>query len=133
MAVLTQTTQMLVWPSVEVQELREESPQLLQLHEDFLNMLKEYPAEIVSFSETKSTLVTALKVPFQIVTANSADPGVGEFFEIAQDHLSICKPASRHSFLYQKVLNILKRHVTPREKANLSPITELLSLPSKLF
>ncbi|XP_076666289.1 protein SERAC1 isoform X2 [Andrena cerasifolii] len=132
-AVLTQTTQMLVWPSVEVQELREESPQLLQLHEDFLNMLKEYPTEIVSFSETKSTLVTALKVPFQFVTANSADPGVGEFFEIAQDHLSICKPASRHSFLYQKLLNILKRHVTPHEKTNLSPITELLSLPSKLF
>lgn len=94
---------------------------MLQLHEDFLNMLKEYPTEIVSFSETKSTLVTALKVPFQFVTANSAgmifkenfsrnkiarsgtilsvtlclDPGVGEFFEIAQDHLSICKPASR--------------------------------------
>ena len=132
-AVLTQTTQMLVWPSVEVQELREESPQLLQLHEDFLNMLKEYPTEIVSFSETKSTLVTALKVPFQFVTANSADPGVGEFFEIAQDHLSICKPASRHSFLYQKLLNILKRHVTPHEKTNISPITELLSLPSKLF
>lgn len=35
-------------------------------------MLKEYPIEIVSFSETKPTLVTTLKVPFQFVTSNSA-------------------------------------------------------------
>ncbi|XP_076248337.1 protein SERAC1 [Calliopsis andreniformis] len=132
-AVLTQTTQMLVWPSVEVQELREESPQLLELHEEFLTMLKEYPIEIVSFSETKSTLVTALKVPFQFVTSNSADPGVGEFYEIAQDHLSICKPASRHSFLYQKLLSVLKRHVSSSEKPKISPVAEFLSLPSKLF
>ncbi|XP_076659102.1 protein SERAC1 isoform X4 [Halictus rubicundus] len=133
MAVLKQATQMLLWPSVEVQELREESPHLLQLHEEFLNMLKEFPIEIVSFSETKSTLVTALKVPFQFVTPNSADPGIGEFYEIAQDHLSICKPANRHSFLYQKLLSILKRHVTPNEETKVSLVMELLSLPSKLF
>lgn len=132
-AVLTQTTKMLVWPSVEVQELREESPHLLQLHEEFLNMLKEYPIEIVSFSETKPTLVTTLKVPFQFVTSNSADPGVGEFYEIAQDHLSICKPASRHSFLYQKLLSVLKQHLISNEKPKVSSIMELLSLPSKLF
>lgn len=130
-AVLKQTTQMLVWPSVEVQELREESPQLLQLHEEFLAMLKEYSIDIISFSETKSTLVTALKFPFQFVTPNSADPGVGEFFEIPQDHLSICKPAHRHSFLYQKLLSVLKRHVSS-EESKLSPFTKLLSLTSKL-
>lgn len=95
-AALKQTTQMLVWPTVEVQELREgngfyipiyirltrkqldimilvsESPQLLRLHEEFLEMLKEYPIEIVSFAETKSTLVTALKFPFQFVSLDSA-------------------------------------------------------------
>ncbi|XP_076619639.1 protein SERAC1 [Colletes latitarsis] len=132
-AVLTQTTQMLVWPSIEVQELREESPHLLKLHEEFLNMLKEYPMEIVSFCETKPTLLTAFKVPFQFVTSNSADPGVGEYYEIAQDHLSICKPSSRHSFLYQKLLSVLKHHVTPYEKTKVSPIMELLLLPSKFF
>ncbi|KAK9310319.1 hypothetical protein QLX08_000325 [Tetragonisca angustula] len=128
-AALKQATQMVVWPSIEVQELREESPQLLKLHNEFLDMLKEHPIEIISFSETKSTHVTPLNVPFQFVTSNSADPGVGEFYEIAQDHLSICKPASRHSFLYQKLLSVLKRHVT-REKTTVSPIMELLSLPN---
>ncbi|XP_017795657.1 PREDICTED: protein SERAC1 [Habropoda laboriosa] len=132
-AALKQTTQMVVWPSVEVQELREESPQLLQLHNEFLDMLKEYPMEIVSFSEIKSTHVTPLKVPFQFVTPISADPGVGEFYEIAQDHLSICKPANRHSFLYQKLLSVLKHHITPIEKTSVSPVMELLSLSSKLF
>ena len=95
-----------------------ESPQLLQLHNDFLKMLEEHNIEIISFGETKPTRVTALKVPLLFVNPNSAgmiisfniqsdllkvfdiiylliDPGVGEFFEIPQDHLSICKPANR--------------------------------------
>ncbi|XP_011352205.1 protein SERAC1 isoform X2 [Ooceraea biroi] len=94
-AALKQTTQMLVWPTVEVQELREESPQLLKLNEEFLQMLETYRIDIVSFTETKPTPVTALKFPLQFVSCPSADLGVGEFFQIPQDHLSICKPASR--------------------------------------
>ncbi|XP_043278487.1 protein SERAC1 isoform X2 [Venturia canescens] len=116
-AALKHTTQMVVWPSVEVQELRQESPALMELHEDFLNMLKSYAIDIVSFSETKSTLVTALKFPFQFVTPYSADPGVGEFFEIPQNHLTICKPANRQSFLYRKVLSIVRRHVPTENSA----------------
>lgn len=49
-----------------------ESPQLLRLHEEFLEMLNEYRIEIVSFAEAKPTLVTALKFPFQFVSLNSA-------------------------------------------------------------
>ncbi|XP_003702109.2 protein SERAC1 [Megachile rotundata] len=132
-AALKQATQMLVWPSVEVQELREESPNLLRLHQEFLKMLQQYPMEIVSFSETKPTVVTPLKVPFQFVTSSSADPGIGEFYEIAQNHLCICKPANRYSFLYQRLLSMLKRHVTPNEETNVSPLAELLSLSKRLF
>ncbi|XP_033221806.1 protein SERAC1 isoform X2 [Belonocnema kinseyi] len=110
-AALNQTTEMLIWPSVEVKELREQSPELLNLHDNFLKMLDRFPMDVVSFSETKSTLVTALKFRLQFVNPESADPGVGEFFEIPQDHLSICKPANRQSFLYQKVLSIVRRHI----------------------
>ncbi|XP_046486906.1 protein SERAC1 isoform X1 [Neodiprion pinetum] len=117
-AALKQTTQMFVWPSVEVQELREGSKQLLELHNDFLKMLDEYPIDIISFSETKSTLVTPLKFPLQFVNPTSSDPGVGEFYEIPQDHLSICKPANRRSFLYQKVVNVIKRHLQPSKTIN---------------
>ncbi|XP_012284390.2 protein SERAC1 [Orussus abietinus] len=110
------TTQMLVWPSLEVQELWEESPALLQLNQEFVRMLKQYSMDIISFCETKSTLVTALRFPIQFVTSHSADPGVGEFYEIPQNHLSICKPANRQSFLYRKVLETIKHHVNlPKE------------------
>ncbi|XP_077259175.1 protein SERAC1 isoform X1 [Temnothorax americanus] len=132
-AALKQATQMLLWPTVEVQELREESPQLLRLHEEFLEMLNEYRIEIVSFAEAKPTLVTALKFPFQFVSLTSADPGVGEFFEIPQDHLSICKPASRQSFLYQKLLSVLRHHVNTQEDTTVLSIRNLLSMLSKLF
>ncbi|KAH0952241.1 hypothetical protein HN011_003545 [Eciton burchellii] len=127
-AALKQTTQMLVWPTVEVQELREESPQLLKLNEEFLQMLETYRIDIVSFAETKPTLVTALKFPFQFVSFHSADIGVGEIFQIPQDHLSICKPASRQSFLYQKLLSVLRRHVDSQRETN-----TLFSLLDKLF
>ncbi|XP_067008615.2 protein SERAC1 isoform X2 [Anabrus simplex] len=60
MANLTSATELVVSPTVEVQELRE-------------------------------------------------NPGVGEYFEIPQDHLCICKPASRESFLYQKVLHLISK------------------------
>ncbi|KAK2576698.1 hypothetical protein KPH14_005359 [Odynerus spinipes] len=134
-AALTQTTQMLVWPSIEVQELRRESPNLLGLHNDFLEMLNDYPMEIVSFSETKSTLVTALKLSFQFVTPESADPGVGEFFEIPQDHLTICKPANRRSFLYQKLLSLIRRQVESRKETEDIKSSALinLSLPDRLL
>ncbi|XP_014602802.1 PREDICTED: protein SERAC1-like [Polistes canadensis] len=131
-AALTQATQMLVWPSIEVQELREESPHLLGLHKDFLEMLKDYPMNIVSFSETKSTLVTALKLSFQFVTPDSADPGVGEFFEIPQDHLTICKPANRRSFLYQKLLCLLRHQIETRKESKNSTFMSL-SLPDRLW
>ncbi|XP_012227930.1 protein SERAC1 isoform X2 [Linepithema humile] len=127
LAALKQTTQMLVWPTVEVQELREGSPQLLKLHEEFLKMLEEYHIEIVSFAEAKPTLLTALKFPFQFVSLESADPDVGEFFEIAQDHLSICKPAGRQSFLYQKLLSVLRHHVNPQIKTTIPWIRDTLS------
>lgn len=54
-----------------------ESPQLLKLHEEFLEMLKEYHIEIVSFAEAKPTLVTTLKFPFQFVSLNSAGNALG--------------------------------------------------------
>lgn len=55
-----------------------ESPQLLKLHEEFIEMLKEYRIEIVSFAEAKPTLVTALKFSFQFVSLDSAGNALGQ-------------------------------------------------------
>ncbi|CAG9858577.1 unnamed protein product [Phyllotreta striolata] len=108
LASLSQASALLLWPSVEVQELRENSLQLANMHEKFLNIVNTVPMKIVTFAETKSTIVTAMKLNFFLVERPSGDPGVGEYFEIPQDHLSICKPVTRYSFLYQKVVHIIK-------------------------
>ncbi|XP_022905286.1 protein SERAC1 isoform X2 [Onthophagus taurus] len=105
---LNPPTCLVVLPSVEVQELREESPNLKSMHEAFLELLQKYSMRIISFIETKSTVVTALKFNFRMVESASGNPGVGEVFEVPLDHLGICKPINRESFLYQKVLHLVK-------------------------
>ncbi|CAG9823525.1 unnamed protein product [Phaedon cochleariae] len=108
LANLSHATALLLWPSVEVRELRENSPQLKKIHEKFLNIVKSVPMKIVTFVETKSTVVTAMKFNFLLVDPSSGNPGVGEYYEVPQDHLGICKPLTKHSFLYQKVLHVIR-------------------------
>ncbi|PSN32433.1 hypothetical protein C0J52_22989 [Blattella germanica] len=94
LANLSQATQLFLWPSVEVQELQE-----------------KLGIEIVSFAETKPTMLSSLHLQFNFVPKESANPGIGEFFEIPQDHLCICKPDSRQSFLYQKLVRLIQKYI----------------------
>ncbi|XP_050512119.1 protein SERAC1 isoform X4 [Diabrotica virgifera virgifera] len=121
LANLSQATALLLWPSVEVQELRENSPQLKKIHEKFLDIVKAVPMKIVTFVETKATVVTAMKFNFLLVKPDSGYPGVGEYFEIPQDHLGICKPLTKHSFLYQKVVHTLKEVMKQTEQKHSNP------------
>ncbi|ENN72409.1 hypothetical protein YQE_10952, partial [Dendroctonus ponderosae] len=91
---LSNAVSLVLWPSVEVQELKENSPQLKVIHDEFLNIVRVVPMKVVTFVETKSTVVTALKFNFLLVEPKSGNPGVGEYYEIPQDHLGICKPGN---------------------------------------
>lgn len=72
-----------------------------RLHEKFKMLVEQLPIKVISFVETKSTLVTAMKFNFMFVEPHSANPGVGEYYEIPQDHLCICKPLCRYViFIY---------------------------------
>lgn len=51
--------------------------------------------KIVSFVETKSTVVTPMKFNVRLVDSISGNPSIGEFFEVPQNHLNICKPETR--------------------------------------
>lgn len=106
---LKMPTEKLFWPSLEVQELRYRSPALVDLHLRFLQLLEVSRMTILSFAETKATSVTAMRVPVNFVQPHSADPGVGEYFEIPLDHIDICKPVGRHSFLYRKVIELINQ------------------------
>lgn len=83
------------------------SPNLKRIHEKFLLITDSVPMKIITFVETNSTVVTAMKFNFLLVEPHSGNPGIGEYFEVPQDHLSICKPLSRYSFTIKDYFTIL--------------------------
>lgn len=108
-AKLKQHTSALVWPSVEVRELEENSTQLLHLNKTFLktiNQLKKKP-EIVTVCEGSPTVLTSFKLPLHIVTETSARIDEGDFYLTKDDHLNLSKPVCRQSFLYQRLISTI--------------------------
>lgn len=108
-AKLKQHTSALVWPSVEVRELEENSTQLLHLNKTFLktiSQLKKKP-EIVTVCEGSPTVLTSFKLPLHIVTETSARIDEGDFYLTKEDHLNLSKPVCRQSFLYQRLISTL--------------------------
>ncbi|KAE9537664.1 hypothetical protein AGLY_006687 [Aphis glycines] len=95
LATLNSAYRFFLWPSVEVEELRTDSPKLVSLHNNFLECLEENPMKIVTFAETLPTEFTALKVPILCVPKDAADPSVGELYELPLNHMSICKADSK--------------------------------------
>ncbi|MBN3300178.1 SRAC1 protein, partial [Amia calva] len=97
----------LLFPSVEVKELCKDSPALHELNENFLNMAKERKFKILSFAETRPTTIGPM-VKMQVVPVQSADLGIGDFIEVDVDHLNICKPKKKDSFLYRRSLEFIR-------------------------
>ncbi|XP_055694540.1 protein SERAC1 [Lutzomyia longipalpis] len=110
-AKLKQHTQMLLSPTLEVREMEENAKSLLALHSDFIDkVLKSNPnVEIVSIAEGLPTILTSFKLSYHVVTEESARIELGDFYRLNDDHLGICKPSSRHSFLYQRLLGVIQR------------------------
>nr|CAD7454061.1 unnamed protein product [Timema tahoe] len=79
--------------SVELTEVQRECPEVLELHSKFLALIEEshLQAEIFSFIETVQTMMSFIYL--QIVTIESADPGIGQLWGVPLDHRNICKPA----------------------------------------
>nr|CAD7264628.1 unnamed protein product [Timema shepardi] len=102
LAALRQTTQFLLWPSTEVQELRQDSPALLALHQKFLDLLGAVSIDVVSFAETKSTFIPSLRLEFDFVPPQSARIGKVELEEVnphlrggrVENHLGKTTPSS---------------------------------------
>ncbi|XP_021711030.1 protein SERAC1 isoform X3 [Aedes aegypti] len=108
-AKLKQHTSALVWPSVEVRELEENSLHLLHLHKTFLKTINQLPKkpEIVSVCEGSATVLTSFKLPLHIVTEKSARLDEGDFYLTKEDHLNLSKPMCRQSFLYQRLISTI--------------------------
>ncbi|XP_053684773.1 protein SERAC1 isoform X2 [Sabethes cyaneus] len=108
-AKLKQHTSALVWPSVEVRELEENSKQLLHLNKTFLKTITGFrrKPEIVSICEGRPTVLTSFKLTFHIVPERSARIDEGDFYLTGDDHLNLSKPVCRQSFLYQRLIGAI--------------------------
>ncbi|XP_045458294.1 protein SERAC1 [Melitaea cinxia] len=109
LATMPRAAAVVLWPSKDVKQLKENSPTLLQMHQSFIKFADSFNWETISFAENLPTLITAFKVPVHFVDPYSADLGRGPFYQLPLDHLSICKPATRQSVLYTTVLDVLQR------------------------
>ncbi|XP_046689234.1 protein SERAC1 isoform X3 [Homalodisca vitripennis] len=98
----------LLLPSTEVEELRNNTRILTDLHERFNDLLQEVNVKIVTFTETKSTRIATLGMDLHIVPPEFSYFEVGDLFEMPCDHACVAKPRNRLSFIYQTVLNLIK-------------------------
>uniref|UniRef100_A0A4W6CJP9 Protein SERAC1 n=1 Tax=Lates calcarifer TaxID=8187 RepID=A0A4W6CJP9_LATCA len=97
----------LLFPSIEVRELCKDSPALRNLNENFLNMAKEKEFKVLSFAETLPTNIGPM-IKILVVPTQSANLGIGELIEVDVDHLNICKPEKKDSFLYRRSLQFIQ-------------------------
>lgn len=109
-AKLKQHVQMIFSPTIEVKELREDSQPLQRLHTGFVEALQQLPKPIavVSIAEGNPTNITAFKFPMHFVTEASAKLDFGEFYVLNVDHLGLSKPMYQQSFMYRRLLTIMR-------------------------
>ncbi|KAM3602899.1 uncharacterized protein V6R79_013118 [Siganus canaliculatus] len=97
----------LLFPSIEVRELCKDSPALRSLNDNFLDVAKEKQFKVLSFAETLPTNIGPM-IKILVVPTQSANLGIGELIEVDVDHLNICKPEKKDSFLYKRSLQFIQ-------------------------
>uniref|UniRef100_A0A8W7NZ19 Protein SERAC1 n=1 Tax=Anopheles coluzzii TaxID=1518534 RepID=A0A8W7NZ19_ANOCL len=113
-AKLKQHTSALVWPSVEVQELEENSTHLLHLNKSFLRSVDSLGVrrpKIITLCEGKPTVLTSFKLAIHVVPESSARIDAGDFYLTSEDHLNLSKPICRQSFLYQRLVGAIQEAI----------------------
>ncbi|XP_020842345.1 protein SERAC1 isoform X2 [Phascolarctos cinereus] len=97
----------LLFPSVEVKELSKDCPALKELHDDFLTFAKDKNFQVLNFVETLPTYIGSM-IKLHVVPVESADLGIGDLIPVAVNHLNICKPKKKDTFLYQRTLQFIR-------------------------
>eukprot|EP00736_Rhodelphis_marinus_P011083 Rmarinus@m.24964 len=92
-----------------VNDLREESPELIRLNERYRDYCEKYNIETLSFGETEKTALMGQRVATMIVPKYSADPGFGKFLTVPGNHIGVCKPSNRGDMRYKMVIDILNK------------------------
>uniref|UniRef100_F6PGR1 Protein SERAC1 n=1 Tax=Ornithorhynchus anatinus TaxID=9258 RepID=F6PGR1_ORNAN len=96
----------LLFPSVEVKELSKDCPALKELHDDFLTFAQDRNFQVLNFVETLPTRIGSM-IKLHVVPVESADLGIGDLIPVEVNHLNICKPQKKDTFLYQRTLKFI--------------------------
>ncbi|XP_034621204.1 protein SERAC1 isoform X2 [Trachemys scripta elegans] len=97
----------LLFPSVEVKELSTDSPALKELNDDFLAFAKDKKFPVLSFAETLPTRIGSM-IKLHVVPVDSANLGIGDLIPVEVNHLNICKPKKKDTFLYQCTVKFIQ-------------------------
>ncbi|KAM9155747.1 protein SERAC1 isoform 1-T1 [Pangshura tecta] len=97
----------LLFPSVEVKELSTDSPALKELNDDFLSFAKDKKFPVLSFAEILPTHIGSM-IKLHVVPVDSANLGIGDLIPVEVNHLNICKPKKKDSFLYQCTVKFIQ-------------------------
>ncbi|XP_026505519.1 protein SERAC1 [Terrapene carolina triunguis] len=97
----------LLFPSVEVKELSTDSPALKELNDDFLSFAKDKKFPVLSFAETLPTHIGSM-IKLHVVPVDSANLGIGDLIPVEVNHLNICKPKKKDTFLYQRTVKFIQ-------------------------
>ncbi|XP_067398584.1 protein SERAC1 isoform X2 [Emydura macquarii macquarii] len=97
----------LLFPSVEVKELSTDSPALKELNDDFLSFAKDKKFPVLSFAETLPTHIGSM-IKLHVVPVESANLGIGDLIPVEVNHLNICKPKKKDTFLYQCTVKFIQ-------------------------
>ncbi|KAH8262225.1 hypothetical protein KR038_002842, partial [Drosophila bunnanda] len=113
-----QHMQMILSPSIEVKEMEENAPKLLEMHRRFMDCLHKFlhRVKVVSVAEGSPTMLTSFKFPLRIVTEESSKIDFGDYYLLNDDHLGLSKPIYRQSFLYQRLLHVIEEAVKERDR-----------------
>jgi len=94
------------FPSIEVQELEFNNPNLHSLNMNFKEFVRKFQTKVISFGEQLPTLNFGVTDKV-VVPSESSDPGVGEFYQVPFNHINVCKPDSRKSILFRKFYDMV--------------------------
>lgn len=104
-AKLNSVVKYFLFPTVEVQELEFGNPVLSDLNSYFKQFVSKFKTKVISFGETLPTRHMGLDLNF--VPVDSSNPGVGEFYPVAYNHMDVCKPENKKSILFRKFYNLV--------------------------
>lgn len=108
-----------LWPSIEVTDMEENSKELKKLNNEFLENISKMkqPMEVISIAEGSGMKVLP-NIKMIVVPLNSAYLGYGDFFVSNENHLNLSKPVSQNSFIYLTVVNLINTILKRKNSEN---------------